>query len=66
MPSSSLANQANGSALPPHFDDQLGLYTGLVFGSPALTHDQIPNYFKDATFGCGSGTSSRPSTRARA
>ncbi|HEV7459720.1 MAG TPA: penicillin acylase family protein, partial [Solirubrobacteraceae bacterium] len=49
------AFQANSSALPPHFDDQLGLYTGLVFGSPALTHDQIPNYFKDATFGVRPG-----------
>jgi acyl-homoserine lactone acylase PvdQ len=49
------AFQANDSALPPHFDDQLGLYTGLVSASPALTHDQIPNYFKDATFGVRPG-----------
>src|SRR5256714_2854459 len=48
------AFQAN-SAIPPHFDDQLGLYTGLVSGSPGLTHDQIPNYFKDATFGVRPG-----------
>src|SRR2546421_1951993 len=48
------AFQAN-SAIPPHFDDQLGLYTGLVGASPGLTHDQIPNYFKDATFGVRPG-----------
>ena len=36
---------------PAHWDDQLGLYTGLVYASPTLTHDQIPSYFKDATFG---------------
>ena len=42
--------QASGTR-PPHFDDQLGLYTGLLNASPTLTHDQIPSYFKDATFG---------------
>ncbi len=36
---------------PPHFDDQLGLYTNLLYASPALRHDQIADYFKDATFG---------------
>jgi acyl-homoserine lactone acylase PvdQ len=49
------AFQANDSARPPHFDDQLKLYTDLVFASPGLTHDQIPNYFKDATFGVRPG-----------
>src|SRR6476659_6487368 len=49
------AFQANSATIPPHFDDQLGLYTGLVFASPGLTHDQIPNYFKDATFGVRPG-----------
>src|SRR2546421_12309482 len=49
------ANQANSSYLPPHFDDLLKLYTHLVSGSPGLTHDQIPNYFKDATFGVRPG-----------
>src|SRR5437867_2535736 len=38
-------NQLDNSQRPPHFDDQLPLYTGLVFASPALTHDQIPNFF---------------------
>ncbi|MEA2421863.1 MAG: hypothetical protein QOF55_962, partial [Thermoleophilaceae bacterium] len=42
--------QADGT-YPPHFNDQLGLYTGLLYASPALTHAQLGNYFKDATFG---------------
>src|SRR3954463_1248 len=36
---------------PPHFDDQLSLYTDLLYASPTLRHDQIANYYKDATFG---------------
>jgi acyl-homoserine lactone acylase PvdQ len=44
------AFRLNG-ARPTHWDDQLKLYTDLVYGSPGLRHDQIPNYFKDATFG---------------
>jgi len=42
--------QLNGQ-LPPHYDDQLALYRDLVYASPNLTHEQIPTYFKDATFG---------------
>jgi acyl-homoserine lactone acylase PvdQ len=40
---------------PPHFADQLPLYAGLIYASPTLTHEQIPNYFKDATFGVKEG-----------
>src|SRR5436309_4447377 len=36
---------------PAHWDDQQPLYTGLLYASPTLTHDQIGSYFKDATFG---------------
>src|SRR3954452_6168538 len=36
---------------PAHFADQLHLYTDLLYASPKLTHDQLPNYFKDASFG---------------
>ncbi|MEA2409642.1 MAG: hypothetical protein QOC77_203 [Thermoleophilaceae bacterium] len=36
---------------PPHFDDQLPLYTNLLYDSPTLTHAQLPQFFKDATFG---------------
>jgi acyl-homoserine lactone acylase PvdQ len=42
--------QASGT-YPPHFKDQLPLYANLLYASPTLTHDQIPTYFKDATFG---------------
>lgn len=40
---------------PPHFDDQLHLYTDLLYASPTLTHPQIANYYKDATFGVPPG-----------
>ncbi len=36
---------------PPHFTDQLPLYKNLVYADPTLTPAQVPNYFKDATFG---------------
>src|SRR5581483_2700662 len=45
-----IAAQANG-AIPPHFADQLPLYTDLVYADPTLTDAQVPNFFKDATFG---------------
>jgi acyl-homoserine lactone acylase PvdQ len=41
--------------LPPHFADQQPLYENLLYGAPTLTEDQIPNYFKDATFGVPAG-----------
>jgi acyl-homoserine lactone acylase PvdQ len=44
------AFEANG-ALPPHMDDQLPLYSNLLYASPTLTHDDVAKYFKDATFG---------------
>lgn len=37
--------------LPKHWADQQPLYEDLVYASPTLTNDQIPTYFKDATFG---------------
>jgi acyl-homoserine lactone acylase PvdQ len=40
---------------PPHFADQLPLYANLLYASPTLTHEQIPSYFKDATFGVKEG-----------
>src|SRR4030081_1815329 len=40
---------------PPHFADQLPPYAGLLYASPTLTHEQIPSYFKDATFGVKEG-----------
>ncbi|HEX6458529.1 MAG TPA: penicillin acylase family protein [Thermoleophilaceae bacterium] len=38
-------------ARPPHNDDQLGMYSNLIYAAPGLTEAQIPSYFKDATFG---------------
>ena len=38
-------------AIPPHFSDQLPLYANLVSADPTLTPAEIPDYFKDATFG---------------
>ena len=44
------AFQATG-AVPAHWMDQYGMYNDLPLASPTLTHDQIANYYKDATFG---------------
>lgn len=41
--------------LPPHFADQQPLYENLVSGAPTLTEAQIPNFYKDATFGVPAG-----------
>ncbi|MFL5846857.1 MAG: penicillin acylase family protein [Solirubrobacteraceae bacterium] len=46
-----LAQNQAGYAPPPHFDDQRGLYNGLLYASPSLTDADVPKYFKDATFG---------------
>ena len=43
------------TSLPPHFADQQPLYENLLYGAPTLTEDQIPSYFKDATFGVPPG-----------
>src|SRR4030088_174102 len=40
---------------PPHFADQLPPYANLLYASPAPTREQIPSYFKDATFGVKEG-----------
>jgi acyl-homoserine lactone acylase PvdQ len=56
--------QLNGT-FPPHFTDQLPLYANLLYASPTLTREQIPSYFKDATFGVKEGdVASRESPRA--
>jgi acyl-homoserine lactone acylase PvdQ len=41
--------------LPPHFADQQALYQNLPYGLATLTDAQVPNYFKDATFGVPDG-----------
>jgi acyl-homoserine lactone acylase PvdQ len=37
--------------LPPNFDDQMPLYENLLYAAPTLTPSEIPDYYKDATFG---------------
>jgi acyl-homoserine lactone acylase PvdQ len=36
---------------PAHNDDQLDMYANLVRATPGLKAAQLPNYFKDSTFG---------------
>jgi acyl-homoserine lactone acylase PvdQ len=45
------AFKSNPKAIPPHYADQQPLYENLVYGAPGLTEAQIPNFYKDATFG---------------
>lgn len=49
-----LENKAS-KTIPKHYDDQQPLYENLLYGSPTLTDETIPNYFKDATFGVPPG-----------
>ncbi|HSC02843.1 MAG TPA: penicillin acylase family protein, partial [Solirubrobacteraceae bacterium] len=41
-------------AYPPHANDQLGMYSGLTTAVP-ITESQIPQFYKDATFGVPAG-----------
>jgi len=50
-----LAEFRLGGTYPPHYSDQLPLYANLLHASPTLTHEQIGDYFKDATFGVPEG-----------
>ncbi len=54
-------NQLTG-ARPAHFDDQLGLYTGLPNAADALTHAQIPA--RTRPLGCVRATWPPPNIRA--
>ena len=49
-----VAFNANGTR-PPHSNDQLAMYGDLVYASPGLTPEQVPSFFKDATFGIKDG-----------
>jgi acyl-homoserine lactone acylase PvdQ len=49
-----IAFQATGR-MPPHSDDQLGMYTNLAYAVPGLKRSDIPRFFKDATFGVKPG-----------
>src|SRR4051794_7787767 len=46
-----LAQFQTAGTRPAHWDDQLPLYANLVYASPHLKHSQIPEFYKDATFG---------------
>ena len=45
-----LAFEAGGTR-PPHNNDQLAMYANLTTAAPNIATDQIPQYYKDATFG---------------
>lgn len=49
-----LEYRAHGT-LPPHFADQQPLYENLLYAAPTLSDEQVPSYFKDATFGVPPG-----------
>jgi acyl-homoserine lactone acylase PvdQ len=38
-------------AIPAHWNDQNDMYANLVHASPGLTAAQVPNFYKDGTFG---------------
>ncbi|HEY0280768.1 MAG TPA: penicillin acylase family protein, partial [Solirubrobacterales bacterium] len=45
----------SSKSIPKHFDDQQPLYENLLYGAPTLTDEQVPSYYKDATFGVAPG-----------
>ena len=49
-PSDAIQFESAGT-LPPHANDQVSMYENLVYATPGLTAAQLPNYYKDATFG---------------
>ena len=48
-----------GHTYPPHSTDQLSMYENLVYNTPGLTYAQIPNFFKDSSFGTQPGNVER-------
>src|SRR3954451_783342 len=49
---------ASGQTVP-HCCDQLGMYRDLVYATPGLTAAQVPNFFKDSSFGVAPGQAER-------
>src|SRR6187397_1046667 len=43
----------------PHCCDQLGMYRDLMYATPGLQASQIPDYFKDSSFGVPDGQAER-------
>src|ERR1044072_7106216 len=52
------ASLATGQTVP-HCCDQLDMYRDLVYATPGLTAAQVPNYFKDSSFGVAPGQAER-------
>src|SRR3954452_9610075 len=50
--------EASGQGVP-HCCDQLAMYRDLVYATPGLQAAQIPDYFKDSTFGVKPGEAER-------
>ena len=50
-----LAQYEAGGSRPAHEDDQLAMYHGLTTAAPNIQAGQIPDFFKDATFGVRAG-----------
>src|SRR5215208_5013469 len=46
-----LGSPADNRAYPPHSNDQLAMYQDLVYATPGLKAEDVPRYFKDASFG---------------
>src|SRR5918995_1053557 len=46
-------------ATVPHCCDQLGMYRDLMYATPGLTAEQLPNFFKDSSFGVPDGQAER-------
>ena len=46
-----LTSPPDNRAYPPHSNDQLGMYGDLVYATPGLKPEEVPKYFKDASFG---------------
>jgi acyl-homoserine lactone acylase PvdQ len=46
-------------AYPPHSTDQRGMYGDLIYAAPGLAAADIPDYFKDASFGVPAGQAER-------
>jgi acyl-homoserine lactone acylase PvdQ len=53
------AFQANGTYPPHTSDQQLTMYRDLLYAAPGLTASQIPNFYKDASFGVKPGNVAR-------
>jgi acyl-homoserine lactone acylase PvdQ len=47
------------STYPPHARDQVSMYEDLVYNTPGLLASEIPNFYKDASFGVQDGGAER-------